>query len=100
MVVCNAVISRNVGATSEFVRNEENGYLLGEDTPAALADALVRYVSRTEDHTRFAARNHEIATTEHCVSNFLGDIERYWQRVIDSVPNVEEEGARPCRESQ
>lgn len=100
MAAGNAVISRNVGATSEFVRDEENGYLLREDTPAALADALVRYVSRREDHARFAARSREIATTEHCVSNFLGDIERYWQRVIDSVPNVEEEGARPCRESQ
>lgn len=85
MAAGNAIISRNVGQTLYFVRDGDNGYLLKEDSPRGLGEALVKYFTRPDLHRRFEARSREIAMKEHCLANAFGDIEKYWQRILDQT---------------
>jgi len=78
MACGNAIISRDVGQTDFFVKNEKNGLLLAEDTPKGLADSLIKYVSCPESHFSMQQKSIEIATKDHCLNNFLNDIENFW----------------------
>jgi len=82
MAAGNAVIARDVGQTRWFVRAGENGFLARDDTPDAIAEAMLAYADARERHAAFAARSRAIATGEHCLANFLADIDAYWTRVL------------------
>ena len=81
MAAGNAIIARNVGQTSWYLRDAENGFMMRHDSPQGLADALFRYVSEADQHENFALRSQQIATVEHSVNKFVVHLERFWRQV-------------------
>jgi len=78
----NAIIAMPVGQTEAFVKDGENGFLAAEDTPAALAAALVRYVSHPEMHERFAHSSRALVEQVHTFDNFAAELEGFWDSVL------------------
>jgi glycosyltransferase involved in cell wall biosynthesis len=82
MVYGNAVISRNVGQTHCFVKNNINGLLLDHDSPDGLAEKIIQFVCHPEHHKAYQQASIEIAKNEHNVKNFMADIEQYWESLL------------------
>lgn len=82
----NAIIARPVGQTAAFVEHGENGLLAAQDTPAALAEALVQYVTRPQCHERYARRSRTLVEQVHTFDNFSRDLESFWSAVRTRVP--------------
>jgi len=79
----NAVIARDVGQTSLFVRHNENGLLFGDDTPENLAGALIAYLSHPQRYAAMQAESRRIAVEHHNVRNALADLDRFWLQTLD-----------------
>jgi glycosyltransferase involved in cell wall biosynthesis len=82
MACGNAIISRNVGQTDYFVKEGQNGFLLKEDTPTGLANAILEYIKNPDFHQNMREKSIKIATKVHTVENFLDDIERFWTQIL------------------
>lgn len=78
----NAVIAFDVGQTRRFVRDRENGLLVKKEDAVEMASAIIDFLSHPERHSAYGLRSREITETEHCVKNFLDDIEKFWMDVI------------------
>jgi glycosyltransferase involved in cell wall biosynthesis len=88
MAAGNAVIARNVGQTSRFVHEGENGFLMQEETAEGLAAALVRYAKSAERHAAMAAESVRIATVVYGPEKYLKNLEEFWTRVLDRDRNT------------
>lgn len=82
MACGNAVLSRDVGQTRDFVREGENGMLVDGVDAHELGAALVACLSDMERLHAFGARSREITVEQHCAENFLADIETFWCAVL------------------
>ena len=61
----NAIIAKNAGQTVDFVRNNINGILYEESTPASLANAIIYYLSNHDLHETYSANSRELVKNEH-----------------------------------
>ena len=85
MAAGNAVIAENVGQTSAYVHDGDNGFLVDEPTPDAFARAIERYLSHPELYQRMGAASRAVATEEHTIEHAPGDIVAFWQQVAAGV---------------
>ena len=74
----NAVIAENVGQTSDYVRDGENGFLVDEPTPDAFAGAIERYLSHPEVQQRMSDASRNVATAVHTIEHAAGDMVAFW----------------------
>lgn len=80
----NAIISRNVGQSDYFVRNEGNGYLLKEDTAEDMAYMINRYIMlSSEERKNMENMSIDIATNTHNITNFIDELELFWIYVLE-----------------
>jgi glycosyltransferase involved in cell wall biosynthesis len=59
------VIATTLGATPDFVRNGETGYLVPPNDPEALATALLKLVGHPDRCRKFGSAGREIATSDY-----------------------------------
>ena len=82
MAAGNAIIAENTGQTADFVKDGENGVLVGIGTPDAFADAMAAFIKDPERHAAMAAASRRLATDVHTVGNFAGDITAFWKSLV------------------
>lgn len=84
MVAGNAIIARNVGQTSLFVKDSVNGFLLKKDNAAGLAEKILEYIS-LEDEKKESMSCESISLTEkiHTYRNFVSQMETIWDSILD-----------------
>lgn len=81
MAAGNAVIARNVGQTDYFVKHQLNGYVLDEDSPVGLANAIKNYISNSQLHANMQFESIRLTREVHTVNNFIRDIDVFWKKV-------------------
>lgn len=81
MAAGNAIISRNVGQTNYFVKHSKNGYLLENDTPESLANAIINYINNSNQHLQMQNESIRLTTHVHTAGNFIKDIDLFWKKV-------------------
>jgi glycosyltransferase involved in cell wall biosynthesis len=81
MAAGNAVIAEDVGQTSEFVRNGENGILVTGATAEAFAGAIAEFLRRPDEHGAMGQASRAIATEVHTIEHFADDIVAFWAAV-------------------
>ena len=79
-----AVVSTDVGAISDLVRNEETGLLVPVSDVSALAAALNRLIGDAELRRRFAVAMKELVATEHDAASNAERLARVAQSVSRS----------------
>jgi glycosyltransferase involved in cell wall biosynthesis len=95
MACGNAIIAADVGQTSQFVRHEENGFLVRQETAEAFAEALATYLRQPEHHELFAKASRALVTDVHTVENAVGDLISFWRQVLSSEPPASPEDRQP-----
>lgn len=85
MAAGNAIVAENVGQTSEFVKDRDNGVLARSASPDAFADAMAEYITHPERHASMAVASRRLATEVQTIEHFAGDILHFWQR-MNSTP--------------
>ncbi|HEY6161386.1 MAG TPA: glycosyltransferase [Bacteroidia bacterium] len=83
MACGNAVIARNLGQTSWFVKNGVNGLLLDEDSPHGLAQALKNYILHPEWHGAMSNASRNLVLQEHTRESFIQQVEEFWTKLFD-----------------
>jgi glycosyltransferase involved in cell wall biosynthesis len=83
MALGNAVIARDVGQTGAYVRHGENGLLVKDNGPTALARALVEYLRSPEVHRAMQRESIRISEQEHTVEHCLDEVEEFWTTTLD-----------------
>ncbi|MBK7666205.1 MAG: glycosyltransferase [Sphingobacteriaceae bacterium] len=78
MVTGNAIIAFNVGQTSEFIKDGENGIIVKEQTEDALSDSILNYVSKSELQEKYYKNNMKLCSQNHTYLNFRKQIEEFW----------------------
>ena len=78
----NAVIAEEVGQTSEFVGNGDNGFLVSPADSETLAAAIGEYLRHPDWHDRMAAASRYRATNVHTIEHFAEDITTFWREVM------------------
>jgi glycosyltransferase involved in cell wall biosynthesis len=85
MACGNAIISRNVGQTELLVKHNYNGFLLENDSPEGLADAMLKYINLSESQREQMQKNSiEIINTQHTFEKFKDQIESFWENVLNN----------------
>ncbi len=79
----NSIVARDVGQTNFFVKEGENGFLAKEDSPEGVAEAIISYLKRKDEHEVFQRKSHELAVNHYNKSNFINDLVSYWQKLTD-----------------
>ncbi len=84
MVAGNAIIARNVGQTDLFVKDNQNGFLLNEDSAQGLASKILEYISLAESNkeTMYSA-SIELTKTVHTYQNFKSQMENSWEEILN-----------------
>jgi glycosyltransferase involved in cell wall biosynthesis len=81
MAAGNAVIARNVGQTDYFVKHQTNGYVLDEDSPNGLSNAIKKYISNPQLHLSMQKESIRLTKEVHTANNFIRDIDVFWKKV-------------------
>jgi glycosyltransferase involved in cell wall biosynthesis len=84
MVAGNAIIARNVGQTDLFVRDNQNGFLLKEDSAQGLANRILEYISLSEvEKQAMYSSSIELTKTVHTYQNFKSQMESIWEEILN-----------------
>lgn len=86
MVTGNAIISRNVGQTDLFVKNNKNGFLLDKDDYFDLSRKILQYVMLSQ-HQREAMSNYSIKLTNevHTFQSFQYQMETIYSNILNNA---------------
>jgi glycosyltransferase involved in cell wall biosynthesis len=82
MACGNAIVTRDVGQTREFVREGANGILAAGDSADAVAGAILRCLSVPDDLIRMGAESRRITLEEHCVEHVLDEFDEFWRGIV------------------
>lgn len=83
MLFGNVIVARNVGQTSFFLKEAENGVFIQPDSPKGLSIALSTIISQdNEVLSMMGEKSIQIARTEHTQEKFLTQIEEFWNRLF------------------
>ncbi|MCW3077773.1 MAG: hypothetical protein JWO32_2382 [Bacteroidetes bacterium] len=82
MAAGNAIIARNVGQTSLFVRHKVNGLLSQQDNEQGLAEAIEQYIEQSENHETMGKESIKLTTEVHTFENFKTQIEFFWSKIL------------------
>ncbi len=86
MVAGNAIIARNVGQTELFVKNNQNGFLLNEDSAQGLADKISEYISLADSNKQaMYSSSIELTKTVHTYQNFKSQMETIWEEIVNAA---------------
>lgn len=77
----NVIVSRNVGQTNLFVREQYNGYLAKEDTVAGIADALTKALTAGDKLDVMASNSVKMMTEVHTVPAFIEQLDEFWNTI-------------------
>ena len=77
----NVIVSRNVGQTNLFVREQYNGYLAKEDTVAGIADALTKALTAGDKLDEMASNSVKMMTEVHTVPAFIEQLDEFWNTI-------------------
>lgn len=91
----NAIIARKVGNTALYVHHNKNGLILEEDTPVALAQALMEVLSDQDRLNRMGAESINILHTFHHPEKFVREMEIFWEQVETADQIVLSDSPRP-----
>jgi glycosyltransferase involved in cell wall biosynthesis len=83
MAAGNAIIARNVGQTSLFVKHKVNGLLCEPDNEEGLANAIEEYIQRPEQHENMAKESIRLTEEVHTFKNFKTQIELFWDKTLN-----------------
>jgi len=78
----NAIIARNVGQTSLFVKNTINGLILEQDNEFGLEKALIQILSDDVLVSRMGKASEGLIKDVHNFENFVTQIEDFWSNVL------------------
>lgn len=79
MACGNIILARNVGQTDLMVRDGYNGYLLEEDSPIGLANALSKVISISDTQRKNMMKESlKMISDVHTPKNFINQIENFW----------------------
>lgn len=87
----NAIVSRNVGQTEEFVWQGRNGILSSDDSPAAIADALANLLRNPASMRRMGHCSRDITLNHHCAEHFAVEMEDFWDTALQRSAHQREE---------
>ncbi len=79
----NAIIARNVGQTSYFVEENQNGFYIIPDSPQGLANSLLKAIAHGEQLENMMADSVNKMKTRHTFLNFTNQIEQFWQTILN-----------------
>jgi glycosyltransferase involved in cell wall biosynthesis len=82
MAAGNAIIARNVGQTSLFVKNRLNGLLCEPDNEEGLASSIEEYITHPEYHESMANESRRLTREVHTFANFKTQIESFWDKTL------------------
>ncbi len=84
MVAGNAIIARNVGQTDLFVKDNQNGFLLNEDSAQGLASKILEYISLAESNKEtMCSVSIELTKTVHTYQSFKSQMENRWEEILN-----------------
>lgn len=83
MAAGNAIISRNVGQTGLFVKDQLNGLLLKEDNAQGLANAIEYYITHPDLHAGMAGESIKMTKEIHTFENFKQQTESFWSKILN-----------------
>jgi len=82
----NAVISRNVGQTGLFVKDNVNGLLLSEDNYIGLSKKILEYVVLPEEaKERMYEASIKLTKEIHTFTNFNFQMESFWSKILGNA---------------
>lgn len=84
MAAGNAVIARNVGQTRYFLEESKNGIFINPDNALGLAAALQQIIESPEMLNNMGKHSEELMKTKHTFSNFVPQIEMFWEKLINA----------------
>ncbi|MBN8692486.1 MAG: glycosyltransferase [Bacteroidetes bacterium] len=79
----NAIITRGVGQTELFVKNNVNGLIVKKDSPEGLAESILEYISHPSLHNLYMNESLRLIKEVHNPDNFIAQIDKFWSEVID-----------------
>ncbi len=82
MAYGNAVVSRNVGDTWKFLKNNYNGYMPKDDYPSSLSAVLYECMQVCKYDMTFGDRSRELVEKDHNFENFSIEIDSFWSEVL------------------
>jgi len=83
MINKNAIIARNVGQTSLFVKDGINGLLIHPDSEEGLCTALEDYIINNDKYRSFGEESLKLMQTIHTPENFIVQIDDFWASVLN-----------------
>jgi glycosyltransferase involved in cell wall biosynthesis len=84
MACGNAVIAKNVGQTSLFVKDNANGFLVSENDTNDLAEKLANYIALPEEKKQDLGKESiRLIEEVHNFMNFRDQFEEYTQKVLE-----------------
>jgi glycosyltransferase involved in cell wall biosynthesis len=86
----NAIVARDVGQTSLFLQNGSNGILIHPDRPEGLASALMQLMTDAVLVERMGKFSRHLIDNTHNYSNFVSQIESFWNAVLDGGRRTQE----------
>lgn len=84
MAAGNAIIARDVGQTSWFVKDGVNGILLKKDNAEGLADALEKFITNPELHVKMGKESVRLTKEVHTFENFKCQMEEFWGKILNA----------------
>jgi glycosyltransferase involved in cell wall biosynthesis len=75
----NVIVSRNVGQTDLFVKDNKNGFLAKEDTPEGVGDALIKFLESNDRFEEMSKHSVSQMKEVHTPENFIPQMEEYWE---------------------
>lgn len=83
MACGNVIVSRNVGQTHFFARENVNAFLAKTDDAKGISDALAEFLTHESQHEKMMHESIRIATEVHTKENFFNETEKYWQHILN-----------------
>jgi len=83
----NAIIARNVGQTNLYVEDGRNGYLADSDSPVAIGQAILAYITRPEKHRDMEENSLLMVRNTHNPANFIREADDFWSQLLEHKTN-------------
>ena len=79
------VVSTDISGISELVKNEENGFLVTEKNPPALAEALEKLLAQPELREQFGKAGRQRVLQQFSLERNVGEIRELFDRLLNST---------------
>jgi glycosyltransferase involved in cell wall biosynthesis len=79
------VVSTDISGISELVKNEENGFLVPEKNPPALAQALEKLLAQPELREQFGKAGRQRVLQQFSLERNVGEIRQLFDRLFKST---------------